>query len=338
MDIKLYADWGSIYVGWVWQWTGRWGDAVARYRSLLDRRDPLLVRASRQGLATALAESGDDEEATREAMALLPRRTQPERERRRRGPRGPGDRRSAPGVPCRRSSRTPSADSTPRGAGPGPRRFALSPARRACPSRPGQNERSPRGHPGSSRRHPAHRRQDRRRGVARVVPEARQQRPHVRVGSRLARRMSTPAPRDRTPAPRAASLGPAISLEGRAWSAQRTGMTNASVRGTWSLAPLLSALVLGCGSGGPQYSLPVGSDDGSAGSFVGGDAGSTSLLHAHIEQNQVTVQIVVVSCAERVRRRRSRRERGHPRTVSRGTTDRRTRPGRSARPRTPVTR
>jgi hypothetical protein len=66
---------------------------------------------------------------------------------------------------------------------------------------------------------------------------------------------------------------------------------------TWAMAPLLSALALGCGSTGHDYSLPVGSDDGGSGGFLAEDSSAGGALDAHIEQDHVTVTVVTVGCA-----------------------------------------
>jgi hypothetical protein len=66
--------------------------------------------------------------------------------------------------------------------------------------------------------------------------------------------------------------------------------------GTLAVAPLLTALMLGCGGAGHDYSLPVGFDD-AGGGFAGGDAGAAGALGAHIEENHVTVTFVTLSCA-----------------------------------------
>jgi hypothetical protein len=66
---------------------------------------------------------------------------------------------------------------------------------------------------------------------------------------------------------------------------------------SWAMAQLLSALALGCGSMGHDYSLPVGSDDGGSGGFLGEDSSAGGAFDAHIEQDHVTVTIVTVGCA-----------------------------------------
>jgi hypothetical protein len=84
--------------------------------------------------------------------------------------------------------------------------------------------------------------------------------------------------------------------EGNAARVQWGGMSREN---PWCLrAPRWLALVLtaGCGGGGASYSLPVGSDDGGSGSFVGDDAGS-GVFEASIQENHVTVKFITLSCA-----------------------------------------
>ena len=73
-------------------------------------------------------------------------------------------------------------------------------------------------------------------------------------------------------------------------------MTFARTARWWAVPPLLAALAAGCGSRGSDYSLTVGADDG-GGSFVEGDATAAGPLEASIEQNDVAVKIVTLSCA-----------------------------------------
>src|ERR1700722_2706071 len=60
----------------------------------------------------------------------------------------------------------------------------------------------------------------------------------------------------------------------------------------------LAALALGCGSsGGNEYGLDVGTDEGGSSFFLGSaDASGLGALDAHIEQNHVTVTFVTLSC------------------------------------------
>jgi hypothetical protein len=72
---------------------------------------------------------------------------------------------------------------------------------------------------------------------------------------------------------------------------------------TFRICPWVFALVAigiaACGSNGgaPPYNLQVGSDDGDGGVFGGTDAGPSTALDAHIEQGNIAVTIVTVSCA-----------------------------------------
>jgi hypothetical protein len=68
-------------------------------------------------------------------------------------------------------------------------------------------------------------------------------------------------------------------------------------RRSLATASIGSALLLGCGGGGHDYSLPVGSDDGGGGAFAGADGGAVGPLGAHIEENHVTVTFVTLNCA-----------------------------------------
>jgi hypothetical protein len=59
----------------------------------------------------------------------------------------------------------------------------------------------------------------------------------------------------------------------------------------------VAALVLGCGSSGAGYSLSVGSDDGGTSLGSGsGDASDHAALHAHIEQDHMSIQFLTLSC------------------------------------------
>jgi hypothetical protein len=68
----------------------------------------------------------------------------------------------------------------------------------------------------------------------------------------------------------------------------------------WAVALLIAILALGCGgNAGNPYSLPVGSDDGGGGSFVGGDDASASgAFDASIEQKHVAVTFVTLTCSD----------------------------------------
>jgi SprB repeat len=61
------------------------------------------------------------------------------------------------------------------------------------------------------------------------------------------------------------------------------------------LCAFAASVAVGCGSASKDYDLPVGFDD-AGGSFVGGDA-SAEPLDAYIQENEVQISIVTVSCA-----------------------------------------
>jgi hypothetical protein len=71
-----------------------------------------------------------------------------------------------------------------------------------------------------------------------------------------------------------------------------------TARRAWSVGFLLLATSgTGCGSNANPYSVTVGSDDAGGSFGPGSDAGDDGALAAHIEQNDITVTIVTLSCA-----------------------------------------
>lgn len=65
----------------------------------------------------------------------------------------------------------------------------------------------------------------------------------------------------------------------------------------WPVFPLLALFVACGGASNRGYSLTVGGDDAGAGAFNGGDASPVPDLDAYIEQGQVAVKLVTLSCA-----------------------------------------
>lgn len=61
---------------------------------------------------------------------------------------------------------------------------------------------------------------------------------------------------------------------------------------------LLASLNAGCGTdGGANYSLDVGTDDGGPSFVLSGADGGRGALDAYVEQNQVTVKVITLSCS-----------------------------------------
>jgi hypothetical protein len=96
--------------------------------------------------------------------------------------------------------------------------------------------------------------------------------------------------------------------EGKSFIAQELDYGNRSADGSTPRAiavvpavtlvsALVSAVALGCGTTGHDYSLPVDGDDGGGGAFLNGDASTGGALDAHIEEDHITVTIVAVNCA-----------------------------------------
>lgn len=82
----------------------------------------------------------------------------------------------------------------------------------------------------------------------------------------------------------------------------------------WAFVPVVLGIAA-CGSNDgttPSYSLPVGSDDGGGGQFGGRDGDTSAALDAYIEQGDIAVAIVTVSCANGCANVKAVATGGHP--------------------------